>query len=42
MYFTDQTITQGGDLIELNFEVLKCRNEIYQRIEHKEYMRKMG
>ena len=42
VYFTDENIIQNEDPMELNFKVLKCKNEIYQRIELEEQMRKMG
>ena len=31
LYFTDYNIMQSGDSVELNFEVLECKNQVYQR-----------
>ena len=33
VYFTVRNLLESGDPMELKFNFLKCKNEIYQRIE---------
>ena len=42
VYYTDPNIMQKETPWNWILKVLKCENEIYQRIERKENMRKIG